>query len=150
MIRVVIDTNVVVSAALNDDSLPASVLSLAIDQKFLMFVSAPILAEYETVLNRPHLKLNRERVKALLADICSSSKLVQPTRIVARIKADESGNRFLECAQAAIAHYLVTGNTKHFPKTFEQTTIVTPKQFTDLVLPHLAQPGKSPGSSSVP
>src|ERR1700733_6567478 len=141
MIRVVIDTNVVVSAALNEGSLPAAILSLAIDKNILMFVSAPVLAEYEGVLNRPHLKLSDKRVKALLADIRSSSELVQPTRIVARIKTDESDNRFLECAQAAIAHYLVTGNIKHFPKTFEQTTIVTPKQFTDLVLPNLAQPG---------
>jgi putative PIN family toxin of toxin-antitoxin system len=57
MIRAVIDTNVVVSAALNDDSLPAAVLSLALDKNILMFVSAPVLAEYETVLSRPHLKL---------------------------------------------------------------------------------------------
>jgi putative PIN family toxin of toxin-antitoxin system len=78
MIRVVIDTNVVVSAALNDDSLPAAVLSLAIHKNILMFVSSPILAEYEKELSRPHLKLPSERVKSLLAEIHASAKVVLP------------------------------------------------------------------------
>jgi hypothetical protein len=34
---------------------------------------------------------------------------------------------------------LVTGNTRHFPKAFGMTAIVTPKQFIDLVLPLLAK-----------
>jgi putative PIN family toxin of toxin-antitoxin system len=101
MIRVVIDTNVVVSAALNDDSLPAAVLSLAIHKNILMFFSPPILAEYEKVLSRPRFKLPPERVKNLLAEIRASAKVVQPTRIISRIKKDEPDNRFLECAQAA-------------------------------------------------
>jgi predicted nucleic acid-binding protein len=45
--------------------------------------------------------------------------------------------RLLECAQAAGAEYLVTGNTRHFPKAV--TAIVTPKQFIDVVLPLLAK-----------
>jgi uncharacterized protein len=139
MIRVVIDTNVVVSAALNDDSVPAAVLSLAIDKKILMFVSAAVLAEYEKVLNRPRLNFNPERIKALLADIRHTAGLVQPAGTIAEIQKDEPDNRFLECAHAARANYLVTGNTKHFPKTFETTAIVTPKQFIDLLLPLLAK-----------
>src|SRR5580693_7418236 len=137
MIRVVIDTNVVVSAALNDDGLPAAVLSLAIDKKVLMIVSDPILAEYERVLNRPYLKLSATRIKALLADIHRSSTVIRPTRSVTIIEADESDNRFLECADAGGADYLVTGNTKHFPKAFDRTVIVTPKQFAETILPAL-------------
>jgi putative PIN family toxin of toxin-antitoxin system len=139
MIRVVIDTNVVVSAALNDDGLPAAVLSLAIDKNLLMFVSGPILAEYERVLNRSYLKLSTMRIKALLADIHRSSTLIQPTRVVSVIKEDESDNRFLECAQAGSADFLVTGNTKHFPKAFDKTAVVTPKQFIETILPLLAE-----------
>ncbi len=58
MIRVVIDTNVVVSANLSDEGLPASVLDLAANKKILMVVSEPILAEYAEVLRRPRLKLD--------------------------------------------------------------------------------------------
>jgi putative PIN family toxin of toxin-antitoxin system len=94
MIPVVIDSNVVVSAALNDDGLPAAVLSLVIGKKILMFVSAPLLAEYETVLNRPRLKLSAERVRALLAEIRSSASWFSP-------RSRRIRQRFLECAHAS-------------------------------------------------
>jgi predicted nucleic acid-binding protein len=45
----------------------------------------------------------------------------------------ESDNRFLECAEAADAAYLITGNTKHFPDRYGNTKIVTPRQFWDLI-----------------
>jgi len=45
----------------------------------------------------------------------------------------------LECAHAAGANYLVTGNVRHFPKTFGATKIVTPKQFIDSLLPLLVR-----------
>ena len=62
-------------------------------------------------------------------------------RTITVIKNDDPDNRFLECAHAAAADYLVTGNTKHFPAVFETTTIVTPKQFTDLLPPLFVQLG---------
>ena len=37
------------------------------------------------------------------------------------------------------AHYIITGNTRHFPEPFGTTAVVTPKQFIDLVLPLLAK-----------
>jgi uncharacterized protein len=139
MIRVVIDTNVVVSANLKDEGLPAAILDLAASRTILMCVSAAVLAEYKEVLNRPRLKLPPKRIAGTLAVIRKTSLLVKPTREVTVIKADEPDNRLLECAEAAAADYLVTGNTKHFPKTFKGTAIVTPKQFSDLLLPLLAK-----------
>jgi len=41
---------------------------------------------------------------------------------------------FLECAQAVRAEYLVTGNLKHFPPTWESTRIVAPRHLLDVVL----------------
>lgn len=139
MIRAVIDTNVVVSANLKDEGLPAAILDLAANKKILMCVSEPVLAEYKEVLNRPHLKLSPRRIAGTLAVIRKTSILVKPSRTLDVIKADEPDNRLLECAEAAAADYLVTGNTKHFPKTFKGTLIVTPKQFMDLLLPQLAK-----------
>jgi|SRR5580700_7288514 putative PIN family toxin of toxin-antitoxin system len=133
MIRVVIDTNVVVSANLKDEGLPAAILDLAAHKKILMCVSEPILAEYTDVLQRSRLNLPRRRVARSLAVIRKTSLFVEPTRTVTVIKNDDPDNRFLECAHAAGADYLVTGNTKHFPVTFENTLVVTPKQFTDLL-----------------
>ncbi len=139
MIRVVIDTNVVVSANLNDEGLPAAILDLAAGRRIQMYVSEPVLAEYKEVLNRPHLKLTPQRIARSLSVIRKTSLLVKPTKTVTAIKLDDPDNRLLECAEAAEANYLVTGNTKHFPKSFRSTIIVSPKEFTELILPFLAQ-----------
>jgi putative PIN family toxin of toxin-antitoxin system len=135
MIRVVIDTNVVVSANLRDEGLPAAILDLAAHRKILMCVSEAVLAEYTEVLQRSRLNLPKRRITRSLAVIRKTSLLVKPTRTITVIKNDDPDNRLLECAHAAAADYLVTGNTKHFPAAFEKTKIVTPKQFTDLLLP---------------
>ncbi len=51
----------------------------------------------------------------------------------------ESDNRFYECAEAAEADYLITGNTAHFSKDHKTTKIITPRDFIDLITPLLAQ-----------
>lgn len=53
MFKAVYDTNVIVSAALHKDRLPASLLSLALEGKVRLFVSEELLREYEGVLKRP-------------------------------------------------------------------------------------------------
>src|SRR6266849_5769323 len=114
MIRVVIDTNIVVSANLKDYGLPAAVLDLATSGKIQMFISPAVMAEYEDVLHRPYLTLSPARVEAALAVIRRTSKLVTPTFTITWSQ-DELDNRILECAEEAAADYLVTGNIKHFP-----------------------------------
>jgi putative PIN family toxin of toxin-antitoxin system len=141
MIRVVLDTNVVVSATLRDEGLPAAILDLGGRGVIQLFVSEQVFAEYKEVLIRPRLKIAPERIARSLAVLRKISQHVTPTRTVTVIKDDDPDNRLLECAHAARAEYLVTGNVKHFPKTFEGTRIVTPKQFIDLLLPLLAQLG---------
>lgn len=51
-----------------------------------------------------------------------------PTQTL-KVSPDEADNRFLECAAAAGADYLVTGNIKDFPQRFKATRILTPQQF---------------------
>ena len=55
MIRVVIGTNIVVSAMLRSGGLPEAVFNLAMDRRTVqMYFSEPVIAEYEEVLRRPH------------------------------------------------------------------------------------------------
>jgi putative PIN family toxin of toxin-antitoxin system len=136
MIRVVIDTNVVVSANLIDEGLPASILDLAANKKILMVVSEPILTEYEEVLRRPRLKLDPLKVDNVLAVIRSTGKLVKTKRKVKK-SPDESDNRFYECAEAGKANFLVTGNTRDFPESHKGTRIVTTREFIELIGPML-------------
>ena len=134
MIRVVLDTNIVVSANLQDLGLPAAVLDLAIGRKVQTFISPPVLAEYEDVLHRARLKLSAARVEAALEAIRRSSKLVEPALTITWSK-DTSDNRLLECAETAVADYLVTGNLKHFPREWKTTKIVTAREFLAEVVP---------------
>ena len=50
------------------------------------------------------------------------------------ISPDPDDNHVLECAQAARADFLITGNTKHFPKTHKATKVISVRQFLDSLL----------------
>jgi uncharacterized protein len=137
MIRIVVDTNVVVSAALVSDGLPAAVLDLAANRLVLMVISGETMAEYEEVLRRPCFKLSPLRVRNMLATIRNTSDVVRPDRTLA-ISRDEADNRFYECADAGEADYLITGNTRHFPAGHKKTKIVTPREFIERIAGGLA------------
>jgi putative PIN family toxin of toxin-antitoxin system len=127
MIRVVLDTNVLVSANLSEDGLEAWVVSLALNRKIQLHVSEPILHEYERVLRYPRLKFAAKEVARFLARLRRGSVLVTPTCKVSA-SPDEADNRFLECAEAARADFLVTGNKKHFPKRWKTTEVVNTRE----------------------
>ena len=54
-----------------------------------------------------------------------------------QITLDPEDNIFLECADAARADYLVTGNPRHFPKFWKKTKVITSREFISIVAPHL-------------
>lgn len=130
MIRVVIDTNVLVSALLKPSGLEALVLLLCLRGTIVLYISPPILAEYQRVLYKPKLKFTPPIVEDFLRRLGTACELVHPVDTVTEAK-DEPDNRFLECAQASRADFLVTGNRRHFPKTWRSTSIVNSREFLD-------------------
>jgi putative PIN family toxin of toxin-antitoxin system len=130
MIRVVLDTNIIVSALLQPLGPPAQVFVLALGGSIQLCVSGIIYAEYEEVIRRPRLKRSGDIVAATLDAIREKAVWVRPTE---RVQActDPDDDIFLECAQAAKADYLVTGNLRHFPTTWSGTRIVTPRWLLD-------------------
>jgi putative PIN family toxin of toxin-antitoxin system len=135
-LRLVIDTNILVSAALKPDGLQRTVLLLAITKPARLYVTGAILAEYRDVLARPELKIRRGLQQQLLQIVKNQAQLVKPGRPL-QVAKDPGDDKFLECADAARADYLVTGNQRHFPKFWKQTKVVTSREFIDLVTPHL-------------
>ena len=135
-LRLVIDTNVVISAALKPAGLQRTVLLLAITKPARWYVSRPILEEYGEVLARPELKIRKGPRRQLLQLIKNHSYSVAPTRRL-EVAGDPDDNMFLECADAARADYLITGNLKHFPRFWKKTKIITAREFIGLVAPHL-------------
>jgi putative PIN family toxin of toxin-antitoxin system len=80
-----------------------------------MFVSSAILSEYSEVLSRPELAIRKGLQRQLLPLIRSRARIVKPVRRL-DVTPDPDDNIFVECADAARADYLITGNQRHFPK----------------------------------
>jgi len=135
-LRLVIDTNILVSAALKPDGLQRTVLLLAITKPARLYVSAAIVAEYREVLARPELKIRKALRQQLLDLIRNRAHLVSPTRRL-RVAKDPDDDKFLECADAARADYLLTGNQRHFPRFWKKTKVITSREFICIVAAHL-------------
>jgi len=112
------------------------VLLVALAKPARLYISPPVLEEYRDVLARSELQIRKGLQRQLLQMIRNRSHTVVPPRWL-EVTRDPDDNIFLECADAARADYLVTGNLKHFPRFWKQTKIVTPREFIDLVAPHL-------------
>jgi|SRR6202035_90117 len=135
-LRLVVDTNVLISAALKPTGLQRTILLLSITKPARLYVSKPILDEYGDVLARPELRIRKGLRQQLLQLIQNHSYTVIPKWRL-DLTSDPDDNKFLECADASHADYLVTGNQKHFPKFWKKTKIITPREFISLAAPHL-------------
>jgi putative PIN family toxin of toxin-antitoxin system len=135
-LRLVVDTNVLVSAALKPESLQNTVFLIAITKPARLFVSPPILEEYSDVLRRRELGIRKGLRQQLIQLIKNRSTLVEP-RYSLTVTSDPDDNRFIECADAARADYLITGNLKHFPRFWKGTKVISPREFIEMAAPHL-------------
>jgi uncharacterized protein len=134
MIRVVLDTNILISALLSPIGPPAQTfLAVLREPDMQLCVSGEIFAEYEEVLRRPRFNRTEREIEATLRTIRERGHWVRPTERV-RTCVDPDDDVFVECAQAAGAQYLVTGNARHFPAAWGGTQIVTPRQFLEAVV----------------
>ena len=135
-LRVVLDTNIVVSAALRPYGLQRTVFVLALAKPARMYVSPEILAEYRNVLARPALKIKKGFQQQLLQLVKNRAHVVH-ARYRLEVTSDPEDNKFLECADAARGDYLITGNQRHFPRFWKNTKVITSREFVSLVPPHL-------------
>ncbi len=137
-LRLVIDTNVVVSAALKPEGVERTVVLLAMTKPALWYVSEAILGEYAAVLARPELSIRKGLRRQLLQLIRNHTRIVAPFRLPS-MTPDAADIIFLECADRARADYLVTGNQRHFPRFWKKTKIINAREFLNVVAPHLMQ-----------
>lgn len=125
-----------VSALLKPKGLERAVLDLALTSPAQLFVSTEIIAEYRATLAKPKLKLDPADAASVLRLIRSRSTLLTPTHRLA-VCHDPDDNKFLECAEHTAADFLVTGNLRHFPASWQSTRIVNAREFTDAIANHL-------------
>ncbi len=126
--RVILDTNILVSACLTPQGTPATIVELALLGSFTLCLSRDMLNEYQEVLARPKFSRHSDRIETLLEGVEEIALLVEPQNRLT-LSLDEEDNRILECALAAKADLLVTGNRKHFPASIGNTRVVSPRDF---------------------
>jgi uncharacterized protein len=133
MILVVIDTNILVSALLQPEGLPAAVFMLVLSGEVQLCISEAIFAEYDEVIRRSRFKRSVDVIEGTLRSIRRLAHCVKPSVRVEEC-TDPDDNIFLECAQAAEADYLVTGNQRHFPKRWKKTQVVSARELIELLM----------------
>lgn len=133
MPRVVLDTNVLVSAV-HFGGPPEELLLLANQGAIQLFISPFILEETSTVL-RKKLGWENKRIKGLLKAIEEVAAIIEPETELTVIKNDAADNRILECAVDAKADFLVTGDKRHLLplRHYKGIRIITPRQCLDIL-----------------
>jgi len=132
--RVVLDTNVLLSALVFPGSKPDQVVQRVRRGEAELFLSPFILAELERIL-RDKFRFTKRQTDERVTFVRRMATLVEPTERIAVVAAKDDDNRILECAQEARADYLVTGDKEHLLplQSIGTTRIVTPATFLELV-----------------
>ncbi|WP_461255460.1 putative toxin-antitoxin system toxin component, PIN family [Treponema sp. R80B11-R83G3] len=123
--RVVVDTNVIVSALMNTSGIPSKILSLTLKGDLRILYDNRIIFEYIDVLSRKEFGFPKEIIDDLINFFKHEGELIISDYINKKF-TDETDKKFYEVYKTGKAEYLITGNKKHFPK---EETIISPKDF---------------------
>jgi putative PIN family toxin of toxin-antitoxin system len=127
MINVILDTNIIVSAALTPNGNPAKVMKHIYERESMqLYYSVEIFAEYKEVLFRPYLNISIETQTMIINAIAKNGILIIPNVSIVPLP-DESDRIFYDTAKSS-GSILVTGNIKHFP---DESFIMTPLDFVE-------------------
>jgi uncharacterized protein len=102
-------------------------------RKIQIYATPAILTEYEEVLRRSKFSRVSPKVVNGALELIRRVAILNPTDTLA-VSSDESDNRFLECAEAADADYLVTGNKRHFPAQWKKTVVIGARELVELLI----------------
>lgn len=112
--KIVLDTNVLVSGLLSPQGAPATVLRSVVAGSASICFDERILSEYRKVLARPKFGFDAEQVAVLLEFLEANGHAVLAPPLALSLP-DTSDEAFVEVAVASSADFIVTGNLKHFP-----------------------------------
>ena len=139
MLRVVIDTNVLVSSVISKKGAPAVLIQAWSDRLFDLVTSEAIIAEIGRVLSEPRLKqvfnISDDRIARLVELLRKGSILVPGSAAVAgAVPADPSDEMFLAAALDGNADVIISGDKDLLKiETFRGIAIITPRQFLDRI-----------------
>jgi putative PIN family toxin of toxin-antitoxin system len=132
MMRLVLDTNVVVAGLLSEAGPPGLILDLVLSGDLQLTLDNPILREYRDALGRPELDLPGGPVAQFLAAVELFGELITALQWSQPLP-DADDEAFLAVAGAVHA-ILVTGNIRHFPDRIRAgVRVLSPRQFIDFL-----------------
>ncbi len=133
MIRAVIDTNVLVSGLISRNGNEALVILAVRHSLVTPCVSDAVIAEYLAVLARPKFSISKAELNAVMAMFRDKAVFLTPGYFQA-VSPDPADTKFLHCALAAQADFIVTGNKRDFPDgPYGATKIVAAGELLDVI-----------------
>jgi len=109
VLKVVLDTNVLISAILFGGK-PRQILEKAIRGEIRLCLSEPILEELKGVLQRSKFDYSPEMIQFILTELTGIADFVDPSETIKVVLEDPEDNMILECAAKAKANYIITGD----------------------------------------
>ncbi len=133
MLRVVLDTNVIVSAIIAKGK-PRELFQRGISHEYILVTPDQVLQELTKVLTRPKFKTSQEEIKGIISTLSHSSESVETTSRYRIVREDPSDDIIINAAHDAGASQIVTGD-KHMlrVKEFKETKIVTVNQMLEIL-----------------
>ncbi len=132
--RIVLDTNVLVSAILSPNGPPAAVLRALLTERGRLCFDERIVSEYRDVLTGAKFSFDRELVEELIGFLESAGTPTLASPLAVDLP-DPWDQMFIEVAVSSGADFLVTGNLKHYPEEARSgVKVVSPREFLDALL----------------
>jgi putative PIN family toxin of toxin-antitoxin system len=129
-VKVVIDTNVLISGLLSPYGPPGEIVQMISSGTLSLCFDSRIISEYSQVMRRPKFSFRADEIDALLEQIQSNGRVIASEPLPHHLK-DPHDEAFLEVAVAGKVERLVTGNLKHYPSSFRHIKVVSPKSFLE-------------------
>ena len=125
MIRIVLDTNILVSAIIRNGN-PRKLFQLGIDGKYQILISKEVLDELSDVLQRPKFKMTREDIIHIVSTLLETAQIVRLTSNFKVISKDPDDNIIINTAHDGNANYIVSGDKDiRDLKNFQKIKIVS-------------------------
>ena len=115
MIKVVLDTNILVSAFITGKGKEWNILQKCVSKEFQLFLSKEILEEFVEVMSEHRFGYSINQVEKMEMMLVEVSHIVYPQTKVSEVLDDPDDNKILECALESKAEYILTGD-KHLLK----------------------------------
>jgi uncharacterized protein len=132
--RIVLDTNVLVSGLLNPDGAPGRILDWILAGELRILYDDRILAEDADVLARPKLGFSQDLARAVMGYLRLSGESVTALSLPEEMLPDPDDRPFAEVARSGRAEALVTGNREHFAGlAAHDIHVMSPSAFIDIL-----------------